>query len=578
MASMKLFVHILRRYISIAITLFYSLIWCLFDNFDYPILIKLADTFLSLYFLIFCDLRPITVDLNDGETTLHFWISGHRKINRPNLLMLHGYGGNSKWQFIHQVSDLSKSFNLFIPDLVFFGKSYSKNTDRSVEFQARSIVGGLKRLGCGVGDLSVYSISYGGFVAYRIAKIWPEMIEKLVIVSSGVGFTQQQKMTEMKKHGGDVSEILVPSNPRDLRLLVKVSMNTGIRFIDWVPDFILSQFIAVMYETNRQELVDLAKNLLEREEEPEFFAISQKTLIVWGDKDNVFPLEHGRRLQRHLPNSSLEVLKEIGHGVNIEAPTTLNNLIISFVLEKDTSHESCMTACQTTSEDLNQLPYIGSSWGWVVHMNKEEDSTIRLTNMFHPNKGDIYLPPLHPPLNSQSCGRHLVNLSQSLFSFARKVFVSKQASTAASDPNSIYFIDHHRAYRYPQNKINQDLSLMESRMEGDVYSGFGERYQMDGKLLQNFQKSFVQVQDILDQNRLLINEINQNHESKQADHLGRNVGLIRELNNNIRTVASLYGDLSHSFARSIDASSEGESTGTLKSDGKANNQKRFRSG
>ncbi|CAN6936997.1 unnamed protein product [Brassica oleracea var. botrytis] len=98
---------------------------------------------------------------------------------------------------------------------------------------------------------------------------------------------------------------------------------------------------------------------------------------------------------------------------------------------------------------------------------------------------------------------------------------------------------------------------------------------MDGKVLQNFQKSFLQVQDILDQNRLLINEINQNHESKQADHLGRNVGLIRELNNNIRTVASLYGGLSHSFAKSIDASS-GESTGTLRSNGKANNQKRSR--
>ncbi|KAL0683279.1 hypothetical protein Bca4012_050127 [Brassica carinata] len=133
-------------------------------------------------------------------------------------------------------------------------------------------------------------------------------------------------------------------------------------------------------------------------------------------------------------------------------------------------------------------------------------------------------------------------------------------------------------YTYIRNKTNQDLSLMESRMEGDVFSGYGERYQMDGKVLQNFQKRFVQVQYILEQNRLLINEINQNHESKQADHLGRNVRLIRELNNNIRTVASLYGDLSHSFARSVDASSEGESTGTLKSDGKANNQKRFRSG
>ncbi|EFH66485.1 hypothetical protein ARALYDRAFT_471952, partial [Arabidopsis lyrata subsp. lyrata] len=106
-------------------------------------------------------------------------------------------------------------------------------------------------------------------------------------------------------------------------------------------------------------------------------------------------------------------------------------------------------------------------------------------------------------------------------------------------------------------------------MEGDVLSGFGDRHNMDGKLLQSFQKSFVDVQDILDQNRLLINEINQNHESKQPDNLGRNVGLIKELNNNIRRVASLYGDLSHSFARSVDASSEGESSGTLKSDGKA---------
>ena len=126
-----------------------------------------------------------------------------------------------------------------------------------------------------------------------------------------------------------------------------------------------------------------------------------------------------------------------------------------------------------------------------------------------------------------------------------------------------------------RNKTNQDLGLMESRMEGDVFSGYGERYQMDGKVLQNFQKRFVQVQYILEQNRLLINEINQNHESKQADHLGRNVRLIRELNNNIRTVASLYGGLSHSFAKSIDASS-GESTGTLRSNGKANNQKRSR--
>ncbi|XP_058108564.1 protein ELF4-LIKE 4-like [Magnolia sinica] len=114
-------------------------------------------------------------------------------------------------------------------------------------------------------------------------------------------------------------------------------------------------------------------------------------------------------------------------------------------------------------------------------------------------------------------------------------------------------------------------------MEGDTFSGLGNGTQVDNKVLQTFQKSFVQVQNILDQNRLLINEINQNHESKIPDNLSRNVGLIRELNNNIRRVVDLYSDLSTSFTKSMESSSEGDSAGTLRSDGKPN-QKRIRPG
>ncbi|CAK7356536.1 unnamed protein product [Dovyalis caffra] len=114
-------------------------------------------------------------------------------------------------------------------------------------------------------------------------------------------------------------------------------------------------------------------------------------------------------------------------------------------------------------------------------------------------------------------------------------------------------------------------------MEGDLFSGLSNGNQVDGKVLQTFQKSFVQVQGILDQNRLLINEINQNHESKIPDNLTRNVGLIKELNNNIRRVVDLYADLSSNFTRSMEPSSEGESSGILKSNGKANS-KRIRSG
>uniref|UniRef100_A0A0D6R7Z6 Protein EARLY FLOWERING 4 domain-containing protein n=1 Tax=Araucaria cunninghamii TaxID=56994 RepID=A0A0D6R7Z6_ARACU len=103
--------------------------------------------------------------------------------------------------------------------------------------------------------------------------------------------------------------------------------------------------------------------------------------------------------------------------------------------------------------------------------------------------------------------------------------------------------------------------------------------QTDTKVWQNFQKSFSQVQNILDQNRLLISEINQNQESKMPDNLTRNVGMIRELNNNIGRVKDLYSGLSSTFIKEIETLSEGDSAGTSSSDrnpGVASGQKRNR--
>lgn len=120
----------------------------------------------------------------------------------------------------------------------------------------------------------------------------------------------------------------------------------------------------------------------------------------------------------------------------------------------------------------------------------------------------------------------------------------------------------------------------ETTLSGFGGGGGGAGPGVDTKVLHAFQTSFVQVQSLLDQNRVLINEINQNHESKVPGDLSRNVGLIRELNNNIRRVVGLYADLSASFARNMDASSDGDSSGTATlraADGRAG-QKRVRPG
>jgi hypothetical protein len=60
------------------------------------------------------------------------------------------------------------------------------------------------------------------------------------------------------------------------------------------------------------------------------------------------------------------------------------------------------------------------------------------------------------------------------------------------------------------------------------------------------------VQDILNKNKLLISQIQHNHEIRTPDSLQHNAVLIRELNNNIGQIVKAYHELSvqEDFVRS----------------------------
>lgn len=241
MESSKLW-HLISLYLSTVFAIFRNLLVYVLNLNRSPFLTNVMDTILSLYFRL-CDLSPCAIDLDD-QTTIHFWVANHRRFNKPSLVMVHGYGGNSLWQFLHQVGPLSRKFNVYIPDLLFFGKSYSKSKDRSDLFQAKCLSDGLKRLG--VDKFSVYAISYGGFVAYRMAEMCPDAVEKVAIMSSGILYTDDQRVQQLKNIGRHPSEILVPKNPDDLRLLVNLSMYKQ-SSVHWLPDFLLRQFITVSF-------------------------------------------------------------------------------------------------------------------------------------------------------------------------------------------------------------------------------------------------------------------------------------------------------------------------------------------
>ncbi|KAJ1687298.1 hypothetical protein LUZ63_018688 [Rhynchospora breviuscula] len=294
------------------------------------------DLLVSLCF-IYNHLIPRTTHLFSSSTgptadltSIHIWTPLLHRRSKPSVVLIHGFGGDAKWQWRTQVGTLSRSFNLYIPDLIFFGNSRSDSTNRSVHFQAECIAQAMKQLG--VKRYNVVGISYGGFVAYRMGSdVATEEVEKVVLLTSGVGVSEERIRELVQREGRDVRDILCPKNPEDLRLLVRRSMY---RPPVWMPDFYLRDFIKAKYMDHRKERIELLEELLKNGAGVSPLPVlSQETLLLWGDHDQVFPVDFGHDLHRHLgKNSSLEIIKDAGHALQLEQPCQVNCRIQHFLL------------------------------------------------------------------------------------------------------------------------------------------------------------------------------------------------------------------------------------------------------
>lgn len=297
---------------------------------------SLKDLYLSLSLLLTLSLTPTTLRLSP-TTSLHLW---HPTTSaKPPLLLIHGFGGNSRWQFQRQLPALSRRFDIYLPDLLFFGRSRTSGPHRSVDFQARCLVQAMARLG--VRNYSVAGISYGGYVAYRVAEMDPAAVGRVVIMTAGVAAAGEEERREMaEREGRDVAEILLPRSAEDLRTLMNRSMY---RPPAWLPDFLFRDFIKLMYKEHRKERVELLNDLLSNGVGMNPIPIlKQETLILWGDQDDIFPIELAYKLHRHLgPKARLEVIKDAGHALQLEKSEVVNNLIEQFLLEPN-SRNTCI--------------------------------------------------------------------------------------------------------------------------------------------------------------------------------------------------------------------------------------------
>lgn len=145
--------------------------------------------------------------------------------------------------------------------------------------------------------------SLGGLAAARLAAERPELVEALVLVAP-VGV------------------------PRPLPGYARGFLRT----VREAPPSLLATVAA---DALRAGLPSLARGAWFATHRPFAGAIGAPTLLVWGERDRLVPVELASRWQEAIPQARLEVVPRVGHVPMLEAPSRFAELLQQFLDDLD---------------------------------------------------------------------------------------------------------------------------------------------------------------------------------------------------------------------------------------------------
>ncbi|CAI0561225.1 unnamed protein product [Linum tenue] len=188
------------------------------------VVVAYQDHFLRRLMKVAVGTQPEAVEIEEG-TVINFWVptTSATKNHLPPLVFLHGFGFNGilTWQF--QIPAFSRSHSVYVPDLLFFGCSFTQNPRRSPAFMAECLAKGLRKLGVERG-CTVVGFSYGGIVAFKMAEMFPEMVRAVVVTGSGMEFTRSVSRSGLERLGyGSWAECLVPETVEGMQKLLEIA-------------------------------------------------------------------------------------------------------------------------------------------------------------------------------------------------------------------------------------------------------------------------------------------------------------------------------------------------------------------
>ena len=271
----------------------------------------------------------------------HVSLHGHRVAYRtagtgPVVLLVHGMAGSSDtWRYVART--LARRFTVVAPDLLGHGRTAKPRTEYSVCAHANVLRDLLTALGHE--RATFVGQSLGGGVVMQLAYQFPEQCERLVLVSAG-GL------------GREVSPLLralsLPGAEQVFPLVCSPALrNVGHRLASWLGGAVLRpapgveemvrSWAALADDDARRAFFRTLRAVIDAggqtvsARDRLYLAAMIPTLIVWGGRDALIPVEHAHATHAAIPGSRLEIFDDAGHFPHCEAPERFVEALVDFI-------------------------------------------------------------------------------------------------------------------------------------------------------------------------------------------------------------------------------------------------------
>ncbi len=255
------------------------------------------------------------------------------------LLLIHGMAGTcANWESV--IEPLAINRRVIAPDFPGHGSSAPGGGDYSLGALAGSLRDLMLTLGHERATLVGHSL--GGGVAMQFTYQFPEMVERLVLVSSG-GL------------GPDVSPLLRAAALPGAELFISATagvgrqvgsaIGKGLNAIGLRPNADLTEvtrgYATLADPARRKAFVATLRSVVGVEGQRVgaldklYLAEALPLLIIWGENDPIIPVEHALEAHEHLPNSHLEIFEGTGHIPQLERPGRFIAVLERFLAETE---------------------------------------------------------------------------------------------------------------------------------------------------------------------------------------------------------------------------------------------------